>query len=181
MPRRIYTLSDGRVVVEGQPFFDGTYNHSAEFLFRASNEELQSAGITVTEEPDLPPVPLTKAELLKLLDARWEKSSFGGTTVNIAAEDDDPRMVYVSTDASGKADILGLTALAAKGHPINWIQSDGAFPVTAAQLDIMALALATHTGTAIAIWTQIRQAIDLGLVTTTEQIEAAPWPTANLS
>lgn len=124
-----------------------------------------------------PPIP--SAVLASKIEAKWAAVSSGGTTVNVAAEGEPPIMAHAATNADGKADLLGMQAKAALGIPLTWYQSTGSFVLTAPQLQVIALGVASHVEAAIATWSALNIALAAGAITTLAQIEHPETVTFN--
>lgn len=116
-----------------------------------------------------------KASLRAHLDAKWQQVSDGGTTLNIGTVQ-TPVLVYASTNANGKADILGLQMKGQMNMPLTWFQSTGPISITNEQLLTIGLAVAQHVEDALAVWTEVLADIESGAITTTAEIDAADWP-----
>lgn len=148
--RRIYTLATtGETLHEGVAFFDGAYYRPAEFLSRATEAELNAANVTVDERPDLPPAPLTTADVDRERDRRLATVTFQGRAFNfIDGKGSDANIAGMSTLA------LGAIIRGAQPGDLRWADPDQDFAWVA--LDNTSVPMDAQTvyafGQAVAVW-----------------------------
>jgi hypothetical protein len=168
-----YTYN-GTVLDPGQAFTAGGVAYPANWLELASDDDLAAHDIIKTEVADpAPTADEVKAALSAYADRKQAMLLNGGVTVN---------GVPAATDVNGRVNIAGAVSLAQlqPDMTFHWV-NDSTITLTADQ--IIAL------GQAVGVWVQdvytalgnVLAGIAAGTITTTDEIDAASWPSTALS
>jgi len=120
-------------------------------------------------EPAAPP--LTKDQLGAHADAKYLVQMAGGVFIASAG-------VWVATTDSGRIDMNGAVSLAQvnPAHIFDWVNGAETFQLTAAQVIALGIAVGLWVQQNYTVLGQIRAAIAAETITTTAEIDAAPWP-----
>lgn len=118
-----------------------------------------------------PPEPIDPSLLRAHADLLLRQVSDAGAIATLASG----TTVSISTDADGKADVVGLHLLAqmaGAGWSTVWYQSTGSITIDASDLHVISTALSAHREGVFMHWRRAVAGINAGTITTTAQIDA---------